>query len=207
MKMTKAHAQALQDILTWRRDVRHFLPDPIRQNRLDRLRDAMDLAPSVGNARPWRVMQVTSPELRRAVTVNFEAANAQAAARYDGAQKAAYTALKLAGLREAPVHLAIFTERDPSEGHGLGRQSMPEMLTFSTVCAIHSLWLAARADNIGVGWVSILDSDALHETLNAPKNWAFTAYLCLGIAASDDDTPLLHRTEWQANTPTDWQQV
>ncbi|UTH49761.1 5,6-dimethylbenzimidazole synthase [Loktanella salsilacus] len=207
MQMTPDHAQALQDILTWRRDVRHFRPDPVAQDRLDRLRAAMDLAPSVGNARPWRVMQVTTPALRSAVIANFEAANTQAAARYDGAQKDAYNALKLAGLRDAPVHLAIFTERDPDEGHGLGRQSMPEMLTFSTICAIHSLWLAARADNIGVGWVSILDPEALHATLNAPSNWTFTAYLCIGIAASDDDTPLLHRTDWQANTRTAWRRV
>ncbi|WP_386683689.1 5,6-dimethylbenzimidazole synthase [Loktanella sp. R86503] len=207
MQMTPDHAQALQDILTWRRDVRHFRPAPVAPDRIGKLRAAMDLAPSVGNARPWRVLQVDTPALRSAVIANFEAANAKAAARYAGAQRDAYNALKLAGLRDAPVHLAIFTERDPDEGHGLGRQSMPDMLAFSTICAIHSLWLAARADNIGVGWVSILDPAALHTTLNAPANWSFTAYLCLGIAASTDDTPLLHRTDWQANTPTQWRRV
>ncbi|WP_394153744.1 5,6-dimethylbenzimidazole synthase [Loktanella salsilacus] len=207
MQMTPDHAQALQDILTWRRDVRHFRTDPVAQDRIGKLRAAMDLAPSVGNARPWRVLQVDTPALRSAVIANFEAANTKAAARYAGAQRDAYNALKLAGLRDAPVHLAIFTERDPDEGYGLGRQSMPDMLAFSTICAVHSLWLAARADNIGVGWVSILDPAALHATLNAPANWSFTAYLCLGIAASTDDTPLLHRTDWQVNTPTQWRRV
>ncbi|WP_349291146.1 5,6-dimethylbenzimidazole synthase [Loktanella sp. SALINAS62] len=144
---------------------------------------------------------------RPAVTANFETANASAARRYTGKRRSDYAALKLAGLRDAPVHLAIFTATDPDEGHGLGRQTMPEMLTFSTVCAIHSLWLAARADNIGVGWVSILDPAALHATLDAPANWHFTAYLCLGIAAQPDDTPLLHRTGWQDNTVTDWHRV
>ncbi|MFZ3580576.1 5,6-dimethylbenzimidazole synthase [Loktanella sp. DJP18] len=207
MRMTATHRDALDNLLRWRRDVRHFRPDPIPQDRLDRLRDAMDMAPSVGNARPWRVMQVASPTLRAAVVANFEEANAEAAAHYADDRRAAYDRLKLAGLREAPVHLAIFTARDPGEGHGLGRQTMPQTLAFSTVCAIHGLWLAARADNIGVGWVSILDPDLLHATLNAQKDWDFTAYLCLGLPASDDDTPLLHRTDWQANTATCWQRV
>ena len=205
--MTDAHRSALHDLLRWRRDVRHFRPDPIPQDRLDRLRAAMDMAPSVGNARPWRVMQVDSADLRAAIVANFKTANAQAAARYTDDRRAAYEALKLAGLRDAPVHLAIFTARDPQEGHGLGRQTMPQMLEFSTVCAIHGLWLAARADNIGVGWVSIIDPEALHAAMRAPSDWTLTAYLCLGLPASDDDTPLLHRNGWQADTPTRWQIV
>ena len=202
--MTERHRAALHDLLRWRRDVRHFRRDPIARDRLDRLRDAMDMAPSVGNARPWRVMQVASPDLQRAVIANFETANACAAGRYADDRRAAYDALKLAGLREAPVHLAIFTARDPDEGHGLGRQTMPQTLDFSTVCAIHGLWLAARADNIGVGWVSILDPDTLHATLGAPADWCLTAYLCLGLPATRDDTPLLHRSGWQTDTPTRW---
>ena len=207
MHLSDAHRSALDDILKWRRDVRHFKRDPIAPGRLDKLRDAMDYAPSVGNARPWRVMQVASASLRAAITANFEAENACAAAGYQGERKTAYTALKLAGLRDAPVHLAVFTARDPVAGHGLGRQTMPEMLTYSTVCAIHTLWLAARADNIGVGWVSILDPAAAHKTLGAPDNWTLTAYLCLGLAAQGDDTPLLHRKDWQENAPTRWQGV
>ena len=205
--MTDAHRSALHDLLRWRRDVRHFRPDPIPQDRLDRLRAAMDMAPSVGNARPWRVMQVDSADLRAAIVANFKTANAQAAARYTDDRRAAYEALKLAGLRDAPVHLAIFTARDPQEGHGLGRQTMPQMLEFSTVCAIHGLWLAARADNIGVGWVSILDPAALHATLDAPTDWHFTAYLCLGLPATHDDAPLLHRSGWKADTPALWTMV
>lgn len=204
MLMTNTHRAALHDLLRWRRDVRHFRKDPIAQDRLDRLRDAMDMAPSVGNARPWRVMQVASLDLRAAVTANFEAANAQAAARYTDDRRTAYNQLKLAGLRDAPIHLAIFTARDPVEGHGLGRQTMPQMLGFSTVCAIHALWLAARADNIGVGWVSILDPAALHTTLGTPADWDLTAYLCIGLPETHNDTPLLHRTGWQADTPTRW---
>lgn len=207
MHLTQTHREALDDILRWRRDVRHFLPDPISDDVLDRLRAAMDMAPSVGNARPWRVLHVKTPALREAVIANFETANAKAAGIYEDAQRAHYNSLKLAGLKDAPVHLAVFTECTPTEGHGLGRQTMPEMLSYSTVAAIHTLWLVARADNLGVGWVSILDPEGIAQTLGTPAHWQLTAYLCLGKAASDDDTPLLHRTDWQENSSTVWQVV
>ncbi|WP_411892527.1 5,6-dimethylbenzimidazole synthase [Yoonia sp. SDW83-1] len=207
MELTDAHRKALHDVLQWRRDVRHFLPDPIAPETLAVLRKAMDMAPSVGNARPWRVLQVTTPALRDAVIANFEAANAAAGAIYDDEKRAAYDQLKLAGLRDAPVHLAVFTEQTPGEGHGLGRQSMPEMLNYSTVSAIHTLWLAARAENLGLGWVSILDPDGIARILNVPDSWQLTGYLCLGKAAFDDDTPLLHRQDWQENTATQWQEI
>jgi len=207
MELTQAHRDALQDILLWRRDVRHFLPDPVSQDVLDRLRKSMDFAPSVGNARPWRVLHVKSANRRAAVLRNFEEANEKAAELYQDDQRTAYNALKLAGLREAPIHLAIFTETEPEAGHGLGRQTMPEMLNYSTVAAIHTLWLAARAENLGVGWVSILDPQAIARALDVPENWHLTGYLCVGKAASDDDTPLLHRNAWQSNAKTVWQDV
>lgn len=205
MKLDQSHRDALQDVLEWRRDVRHFKTDPIADDRLAHLRAAMELAPSVGNARPWRVMQVQSPDKRSAVIADFEAANIKAAAKYSGTKRDAYMKLKLAGLHDAPVHLAVFTDHTPAEGHGLGRQTMPEMLDYSTVAAIHTLWLAARADNIGMGWVSIVNPANIAGILDAPDTWSLTAYLCLGIAETQDDTPLLHRKDWQENTPTTWQ--
>lgn len=204
MKLDASHRAALNDILQWRRDVRHFRPDPIAPEVMDALRVAVDFAPSVGNARPWRVCEVATPALREAVIENFAKANAEAAKMYDDEARARYDALKLAGLREAPVHLAFFTELAPAEGRGLGRQTMPEMLQYSTVTAIHTLWLAARAHNIGVGWVSILDPDAVCSVLGVPDGWSLTGYLCLGHAAQADDTPLLHRAEWQENTHAPW---
>jgi 5,6-dimethylbenzimidazole synthase len=204
MILSDAHRAALQDVLEWRRDVRHFKTDPIGDDRLENLRAAMDLAPSVGNARPWRVMQIVTPAKRAAVIADFETANAKAAEKYKGTKKNAYMALKLAGLHDAPVHLAVFTDHTPAAGHGLGRQTMPEMLDYSTVAAIHTLWLAARADNIGMGWVSILNPANICKILDAPPTWTLTAYLCLGEAAQQDDTPLLHRTDWQKNTTATW---
>ncbi|WP_439154106.1 5,6-dimethylbenzimidazole synthase [Yoonia sp.] len=207
MELTQVHRDALHDVLHWRRDVRHFLPDPIPDDVLARLCAAMDMAPSVGNARPWRILQVDSPALRAKIIANFEDANATAGAIYDADRRKDYNALKLAGLHDAPVQLAVFTARDPAEGHGLGRQSMPEMLTYSTVCAIHTLWLAARAENLGLGWVSILDPVAAAQALDAPDHWQLTGYLCLGRAAFADDTPLLQRADWQENTRTRWDRV
>jgi 5,6-dimethylbenzimidazole synthase len=207
MELSQHHRDALRDVLRWRRDVRHFLPDPVDPEALKRLRAAMDMAPSVGNARPWRVLQVTTPALREAVIANFETENTKAAAIYADAKRARYNKLKLAGLRVAPVHLAVFTKAKPKAGHGLGRQTMPEMLAYSTVAAIHTLWLAARAENLGLGWVSILDPEAIAKTLDVPDDWHLTGYLCIGKAADSDDTPLLHRSDWQENTQTVWKEV
>lgn len=207
MDLTAEHRAKLADILRWRRDVRHFLPDPIPSETLDRLRAAMDLAPSVGNARPWRVLQVETPALRQKIIENFEEANQEAAKLYSDEKRAEYDTLKLAGLREAPIHLAVFTETEPEAGHGLGRQTMPEMLAYSTVSAVHTLWLSARAENLGLGWVSILNPEGISQTLNTPDTWSLTAYLCLGKPAFVDDVPLLHRKEWQENTETAWTTV
>ena len=207
MRMGAQHRDALADLLVWRRDVRHFLTDPIPDDVLDRVRRAMDCAPAVGNARPWRVLQVETPDIRSKVIANFEAANDAAARGYDTERAARYRQLKLAGLREAPVHLAIWTDTDPAEGAGLGRQTMPEMLNYSTVAAIHTLWLAARAENIGVGWVSILDPAPLRDIFDVPDSWQLTGYLCLGYPAEMSDTPLLHRNGWQENTVTEWEVV
>ncbi len=207
MEMGQHHWDALQDVMEWRRDVRHFKTDPIAPDVLDQLRRAMDFAPAVGNARPWRVMQVEDAELRAEMVSNFEAANAEAATQYDGEKAAKYTALKLSGMVEAPVHLAVWTDTAPVEGAGLGRQTMPEMLAYSTVTAIHTLWLAARAHNIGVGWVSILDPAPVKALFDVPENWDLTGYLCLGYPAETSDTPLLHRNGWQENTATYWEIV
>lgn len=197
-------AAVLHDLLRWRRDVRHFRPDPIPDAVMARLRAAVDLAPSVGNARPWRFLRVRSPDRRAAIAAMFERENVRAAQDYADRIRDDYLALKLAGLRDAPEHLAVFTETDPAAGRGLGRRTMPEMLAYSTVAAVHTLWLAARAENLGLGWVSILDPAGVEALFDVPEGWRFTAYLCLGWPQSEDDTPLLHRAGWQENTATDW---
>lgn len=199
-----AHRAHLADILQWRRDVRHFRPDPLPEGALARLRAAMAFAPSVGNARPWRVMRVRDPDLRAAIRAEFRRCNAAAAHAYDDARRAAYLRLKLEGLETAPEQLAVFTVTNPTAGHGLGRQTHPETLAQSTAMAIHTLWLAARAENIGLGMVSILDPAAVERIMGAPEGWRFAAWLCLGLPETRDDTPLLHRNGWQENDEPGW---
>ena len=204
MEFTPEEANTLLSILQWRRDVRHFRRDPVDEAVLDRLRKTMDRSPSVGNARPWRVIQVISPHLRAEVRANFQRCNDQAALKYSGDKQSEYRALKLAGLDMAPVQLVVFTEMDPEAGHGLGRQTVPEALRQSTAMAIFTLWLAARAENLGLGMVSILDPAAIELLFEVPVGWEFAAYLCIGHPEFTDDTPLLHRAGWQENDTTEW---
>lgn len=192
-------------LLAWRRDVRHFLDQPIGEDVIARLARAMELAPSVGNSRPWRVLRVQDPALRAEVREEFALCNAEGAARYNGSQRESYLALKLAGIDVAPLQLAVFTETNPTTGFGLGRQTMASTLEQSTVMAIHSLWLVARTLGLGVGMLSILRPARMQEILATPAGWQFTAWLCIGYPAFEDDTPLLHRTGWQQNEPTPWQ--
>lgn len=188
----------LDDLLLWRRDVRHFASRPLEPEVLDALLDRASLAPSVGNSQPWRFVRVVSPERRQSIIAHVEAENARAAALYHDEIRAHYDALKLHGLREAPEHLAVFCDPDPVEGHGLGRQTMPETLQYSTVLAIHSLWLVARARGIGLGWVSILDPAVVTTVLEVPTDWRLIGYLCLGYPVEDQDVPELEQRGWQA---------
>lgn len=204
MQFDAEHRKSLALIAQWRRDVRHFRVEPVDETILDRLQSTMDTAPSVGNARPWRVIRVNDPAVRAQVRQNFIACNTEAAEAYSGDQRAAYMALKLAGLDRAPVHLAVFTDTNPPQGHGLGRQTQPETLQQSTAMAIQLLWLAVRAENLGLGMVSILQPAAIEALFAVPNGWVFSAYLCLGWPEAYDDTPLLHRVGWQENTPTRW---
>ncbi len=154
-------------------------------------------APSVGNCQPTRFVKVVDPERRQGVVANFERANREALDRYQGERARSYAELKLAGLVEAPVHLAVFCDEATELGHGLGARTMPETRRYSAVCALHTFWLSARARGLGVGWVSILHPDALRETLDVPAGWAFIGYLCVGWPEAAHLTPELERAGWQ----------
>ena len=207
MKFSPADQNALFNIMRWRGDVRHFLTDPIPEELLTRLREAMHYAPSVGNSRPWRIFQVESTEKREAVYSLFEASNRQAARIYDEARANKYQQLKLEAIRTAPVQLAVFTENDPVEGHGLGRQTMASTLEQSTAMAVQNLNLAARSLGLGVGMVSILEPDAMKRLFQVPEHWRFSFYLCIGWPCFESDTPLLHENGWQQNTTLRWDKI
>lgn len=186
------------DLLAWRRDVRRFRRDPVPESLLKSLLDLIALAPSVGNCQPTRMVRVDDAARREAIVANFEAANREALASYNGEQAGTYVRLKLEGLREAPVHLAVFCDEATSLGHGLGARTMPETRRYSAVCALHTFWLAARMHGIGVGWVSILDPAAAAATLAVPAAWSFIAYLCVGWPQEEHVVPELEREGWQA---------
>jgi 5,6-dimethylbenzimidazole synthase len=184
-------------LLRWRRDVRHFRPDPLPDGLLPRLLRTAALAPSVGLSQPWRFVLVEDAARRAAVRENFQASNARALERQAASRAGRYARLKLAGLEQAPCHLAIFFEPDPRQGHRLGRESMPEMAAYSAVIAAHTLWLAARAEGVGMGWVSILDPVAAAAALEVPAHWRLIGYFCLGYPAEENEVPELERTGWE----------
>ena len=156
----EAFRRQLHELFVWRRDVRRFRRDPLPQGAIERLIETVCLSPSVGLSQPWRLVIVEDPSRRRAVIEDFKACNAEALRSYSGDRASQYATLKLAGLEEAPGHLAVFADKASQTGHGLGRMTMPEMIEYSVVAAICSMWLAARAEGIGLGWVSILKSRA-----------------------------------------------
>jgi 5,6-dimethylbenzimidazole synthase len=187
----------LRDLLIWRRDVRRFRRDPLPDGTLEALIEFACLAPSVGLSEPWRFVIVDNETARAAIRNNFAACNAAALAAQERERAGLYARLKLAGLEEAPCHLAVFAERATAQGHYLGRHTMPEMVEYSAVTAVHTIWLAARAQGIGMGWVSILDPQAVAATLDVPAEWKFIGYFCLGYPQTADDVPELQRRKWE----------
>jgi 5,6-dimethylbenzimidazole synthase len=187
----------LRELLIWRRDVRRFRRDPLANGTLESLIELACFAPSVGLSQPWRFVIVEDAAARAAVRQNFATCNAQALAAQSGDRAGLYAQLKLAGLDEAPCHLAVFADRATTQGHGLGRHTMPEMIDYSAVTAVHTIWLAARAQGIGLGWVSILDATAVASSLDVPADWKVIGYFCLGYPQADDTIPELEQSGWE----------
>jgi 5,6-dimethylbenzimidazole synthase len=193
-----AFRDGFAELLAWRRDVRHFRPgEAPDEAMLAELFDLAALAPSVGNCQPTRFVRVDDEARRAAIRANFEAANREALGAYRGERAELYAKLKLAGLRDAPVQIAVFCDEATEQGHGLGARTMPEVRRYSTVCALHTFWLAARARGLGVGWVSILDPGGIAEALDVPRAWAFIGYLCVGWPREEHLIPELERVGWQ----------
>ncbi len=191
----------LEDLFRWRRDVRRFRPGPLEAGLLEHLVQMASLAPSVGYSQPWRFVLVNGPELRSKVRKNFEECNRDALASYEGDQARTYASLKLSGLDQAPVQLAVFCDRSTTTGSQLGLRTMPEMLEYSVVLACHTLWLAARAYGVGVGWVSILDPEKLSADLDIASEWKLVAYFCIGYPEEEHLDPELSRYHWEQFQP------
>ncbi len=187
----------LRDLLVWRRDVRRFRRDPLPSGTLEALIELACLAPSVGLSQPWRFVTVDNDATRTAIRDNFARCNTEALNAQNRERAGHYARLKLAGMEEAPCHLAVFADRSTDQGHGLGRLTMPEMIEYSAVTAVHTIWLAARAQGIGMGWVSILDPATVAKLLGVRAEWKFIGYFCLGYPECDDTVPELQQTGWE----------
>ena len=173
--------------------MRRFRRNPLPSGTLDTLIELACLAPSVGLSQPWRFVIVEDADIRAAIRANFARCNAEALNAQDRERAGRYARLKLAGMEEAPCHLAVFADRSTDQGHGLGRKTMPEMIEYSAVTAVHTIWLAARAEGIGMGWVSILDPAIVAKLLHVPAEWKFIAIFASAILNSRTRYPSFSR--------------
>jgi 5,6-dimethylbenzimidazole synthase len=198
LSFNEADREAVYRVIAERRDVRRgFLDEPLPDELIGRLLAAAHSAPSVGLMQPSRFIVIREQAIRKAVFQIFETANRRALDSYNGERAERYAELKLEGIREAPQNLCVLCDRANERGHGLGRQTMPETAIYSTVCAIQNLWLAARSEGVGVGWVSILDPAEIYRLLNIPDHLTLVAYLCFGYVAGFASEPDLERFGWE----------
>ncbi|MGB1234286.1 MAG: 5,6-dimethylbenzimidazole synthase [Planktomarina sp.] len=187
-----------------RRDVRdQFKPDPIPHDVLTRLLTAAHHAPSVGFMQPWNFLLVEDTDTRQNVWQAFDKANAEAANMFDGERKETYQSLKLEGIRKAPLGVVITCDRSRGGDVVLGRTHNPQMDVYSSVCAVQNFWLAARAEGIGVGWVSIFNDDDVKPILDIPQDIDIVAYLCVGYVDQLYEEPELQAKGWRERLKLD----
>ncbi|KAF0222820.1 MAG: 5 6-dimethylbenzimidazole [Rhodospirillaceae bacterium] len=188
-------------ILT-RRDTRgEFLPDPIADDVLSRVLIAAHHAPSVGFMQPWSFVVVRDQTVRRRVHDAFQVAHAEAAMMFPADKQDFYRSLKLEGIMEAPVNICITCDRDRAGAVVIGRTHIRTMDLYSSVCAVQNLWLAARAEGLGVGWVSIFDNAVVQQALDIPAGIVPVAYLCLGKVRGYHAQPELQAAGWRPRLP------
>lgn len=198
---TEARDAIYQAIFS-RRDVRgQFLPTPVPDEVLSRILTAAHYAPSVGFMQPWNFLVVQSAEVKRRVHDAFATAHAEAADMFEGEKRSTYQKLKLEGILESPIGICITCDRKRAGPVVIGRTHIKSMDLYSSVCAVQNLWLAARAEGVGVGWVSILRQTALQEALGIPTNIVPIAYLCVGYVSHFYAQPELESTGWLPRLP------
>ncbi|MFK5987120.1 MAG: 5,6-dimethylbenzimidazole synthase [Pseudomonadota bacterium] len=197
MNISKNERDAVYKTIFSRRDVRsEFKPDPIHDDVLMRILTAAHHAPSVGFMQPWDFIVVKQIETKQRIKDAFTLAHTQAGEMFDNDKKATYQSLKLEGIMEAPIGICITCDRTRNGPVVIGRTAIPEMDLYSSVCAVQNLWLAARAENLGVGWVSIIHNDTLKEILNIPDHIIPIAYLCVGYVSHFHNKPELEESGW-----------
>ena len=194
--------RAFYEVIFSRRDVRgEFLPDEIEDEVLSRILYASHHAPSVGFMQPWNFIIIKSPKVKEQVYNIFDKANKEASDMFEGDRKRLYNSLKLQGIKEAPINICITCDRDRAGDVVLGRTHIKEMDIYSTVCAVENLWLSARAEGLGVGWVSIFNEDELKSILKIPDSIIPIAYLCVGRVKYFHTKPELEEKKWAKREP------
>ena len=195
-EFTEEKKQGLYEAIYKRRDMRHFLPDPVDPNVLGKILHAAHHAGSVGFMQPWNFIVIDDPKIKKKIANNFSSANQAAEKNYSGLRKELYQSLKLEGITDAPVNIVVTCDTERNGPHVLGRNTIPETDLFSACCAVQNLWLSARAEGIAVGWVSILDPKRLKDDLELPANIEIVAYLCVGHTKSFYKKPMLESAGW-----------
>jgi 5,6-dimethylbenzimidazole synthase len=199
---SRAEKRGLYKAIYERRDVRgHFLPGPISDRLLRKLLDSAHHAGSVGFMQPWSFIVIRGPDIKNQIKDLFVKANSAAAAVFGGPKREFYSKLKLEGILEAPVNLCITCDPSRNGPHVLGRNTIRETDVYSTCCAVQNLWLAARGEGIGVGWVSIFEPAALKQVLQIPEHVIPVAYLCLGYVREFLPRPELEIAGWLPRIP------
>jgi len=199
-----AERDALYQTIFSRRDVRgQFTSAPIPIEVLSRLLMAAHYAPSVGFMQPWNFIVIRSGETKRKIHKLFKQAHDEAAGMFEGEQRDVYRKLKLEGILESPVNICITCDRDRAGPVVIGRTHIKTMDVYSSVCAVQNLWLAARAEGLGLGWVSILDQKRLKQVLNIPSRVVPVAYVCLGYVSHFFDKPELQSAGWRQRLALD----
>jgi 5,6-dimethylbenzimidazole synthase len=194
----------LHRLLRLRRDIREFRPDPIPEDALRRILEAAHFGPSVGYMQPWNFIVIRSLAMREAVKASFVRTTTDHAAQIDEQDRQRlYASLKLEGILESPLNLAITCDRRRGGAFVLGRGSMPDTDLYSTCCAIQNLWLAARVEGVGVGWVSIIEPTTVEQLLGLPDGVRLVAYLCVGYPVSFGSRPQLEEKGWRDRLPLD----
>lgn len=197
MHISQEERDAVYKTIYARRDVRgEYLPDEIPEDVLSRVLQAAHHAPSVGFSQPWDFVVVRDKAVRQQVKNAFEEAHAKAAEMFEGEKRDKYKTFKLEGIMEAPVGICVTCDRLRNGPVVIGRTAIPEMDLYSTVCAVQNMWLAARAENLGMGWVSIIDNKTLQNILDIPEHVVPIAYMCLGYVDRFHDSPELEKAGW-----------
>jgi 5,6-dimethylbenzimidazole synthase len=185
-----------------RRDVRQFRAEPVHDDVLHRILDAAHHAGSVGFMQPWNFIIIRDIGTRRRVKALFEQENARAAENYSGQRRELYDSLKLEGILESALNVCVTCDRSRADPV-LGRNTIIDADLYSTCCAVQNLWLAARAEGVGVGWVSILRAKVLNELLDLPESVVPVAYLCVGYPQEFGERPMLEKVGWRERLPLD----